>query len=512
MSISIPLKHLKIVPFRWDYSFEYILITYKEGAMMGKKNKDFVEKITAMEDDFAQWYTDVVKQAELVDYGQVRGTMIMKPYGYAIWENIKNELDRKIKETGHSNVSFPLFIPESLLQKEKDHVEGFAPEVAWVTHGGEDELVERLAIRPTSEVLFCDYYSKNIHSYRDLPKLYNQWANVVRWEKTTRPFLRSSEFHWQEGHTAHATKGDAEHETNRMLKEYADLAEKYLAIPVYRGRKTEREKFAGAEYTLTIEALMHDGKALQSGTSHYFGTGFAEAFDITYLDENGDSQFAHQTSWGVSTRIMGALIMVHSDNRGLVVPPRIAPTQAMIVPIAQHKEGVLDKAYDLRDQLKDLVRVDIDASDKMPGLKFNEYEMKGIPVRIEFGPKDIEKEQVVLARRDTGEKEFVPLTELEERLPKLLEEVQQNLYDQALKHREDMTTAVKSFNEFKEVLENKGGFIKAMWCGEDACEEKIKEETSATSRCIPEEQESISDTCVCCGKEAKELVYWAKAY
>jgi prolyl-tRNA synthetase len=479
---------------------------------LGKKNKQFVEKITAMEDDFAQWYTDVVKQAELVDYGLVRGTMIIKPYGYAIWENIKDQLDKKIKETGHSNVAFPVFIPESLLQKEKDHVEGFAPEVAWITHGGEEELQERLAFRPTSEVLFCDYYSKNIHSYRDLPMLYNQWANVVRWEKTTRPFLRSSEFHWQEGHTAHATDEDASQETNRMLGVYADLVEEYLAIPVLKGRKTDKEKFAGAKYTLTIESLMHDGKALQSGTSHHFGSGFAEAFDITYLDENGKSQYVHQTSWGLSTRIMGALIMVHGDNRGLVVPPKIAPTQAMIVPIAQHKEGVLDKAYALRDQLKDLVRVGIDASDKMPGWKFNEYEMKGIPVRVEMGPKDIEKEQVVLVRRDTGEKEFVALAELEERLPKLLEEIQTNLYNKALEHRNEMTSIATNMDEFKQTLDQKGGFIKAMWCGDLACEEKIKEDTTATSRCIPFEQENVADTCVCCGKEAKEMVYWAKAY
>ncbi len=479
---------------------------------LGKKNKQFVEKITAMEENFAQWYTDVVKQAELVDYGQVRGTMIIRPYGFAIWENIRDVLDEKFKETGHTNVAFPLFIPESLLQKEKDHVEGFAPEVAWVTHGGDEELAERLAVRPTSEVLFCDYYSKNIHSYRDLPKLYNQWGNVVRWEKTTRPFLRSSEFHWQEGHTAHATDEEASEETERMLGIYADVVEKYLAIPVLKGKKTDKEKFAGAKYTLTIESLMHDGKALQSGTSHHFGSGFAEAFDITYLDENGDSQYVHQTSWGLSTRIMGALIMVHGDNRGLVIPPRIAPTQAMIVPIAQHKEGVLDKAYDLRDQLKDIVRVDIDASDKMPGWKFNEYEMKGIPVRIEMGPKDIEKEQVVLVRRDTGEKEFVPLAALPTRLPALLDEVQANLYQRAEDHLHEKTNTATNMEEFATILEEQAGFIKAMWCGDVACEEKIKEATLATSRCIPFEQEKVADTCVCCGKEAKELVYWAKAY
>lgn len=479
---------------------------------MGKKNKQFVEKVTAMEDDFAQWYTDVVKQAELVDYGPVRGTMIIKPYGYAIWENIRDEIDSRIKETGHQNVSFPMFIPESLLQKEKDHIEGFAPEVAWVTHGGEEELQERLVVRPTSEVLFCEYYSKNIHSYRDLPMLYNQWANVVRWEKTTRPFLRSLEFHWQEGHTAHATQEDAEQETNRMLDMYASVCEEILAIPVLKGRKTDKEKFAGAEYTLTIESLMHDGKALQSGTSHYFGTGFADAFDIRYLDKEGKQQLVHQTSWGITTRIIGALIMVHGDNRGLVVPPRMAPTQAMIVPIAQHKEGVLDKAYELRDRLKGIARVDIDASDKMPGWKFNEYEMKGIPVRIEMGPKDIENNQVVLARRDTGDKEFVSLDDLELRLPALLEEIQKDLFDKALAHREEMTSVAKTLDEFGEILESKGGFIKAMWCGDEACEDKIKEEFSATSRCIPFEQEKVSETCVCCGKPAKELVYWGKAY
>ncbi|TRM11329.1 proline--tRNA ligase [Lentibacillus cibarius] len=479
---------------------------------MSKNNKQFVEKITAMEDDFAQWYTDVVKQAELVDYGAVRGTMIIKPYGFAIWENIRDQLDRRFKETGHSNVSFPLFIPESMLQKEKDHIEGFAPEVAWVTKGGEEELEERICVRPTSEVLFGEYYAKNIHSYRDLPKLFNQWSNVVRWEKTTRPFLRSLEFLWQEGHTAHATQEEAEEETAQMLDIYAEICEDYLAIPVLRGKKTEKEKFAGAEYTLTVESLMHDGKALQSGTSHYFGTGFAEAFDIRYLNKDGEQQPVHQTSWGMSTRIMGALIMVHGDNRGLVIPPRIAPTQAMIVPVAQHKEGVLDKAYDLRDRLQHLVRVDIDSSDKKPGWKFNEYEMKGIPVRIEMGPKDIENEQVVLVRRDTGDKEFVPLSELEERLPALLEEVQQNIYNQALTHLNETTTTAKNMDEFKQALDEKPGFIQAMWCGDHTCEEKIKDETSATSRCIPFEQQHVSDSCVYCGREAKELVYWARAY
>ncbi|MEI3604098.1 proline--tRNA ligase [Pseudogracilibacillus sp. SE30717A] len=476
------------------------------------KNKQFVEKVTAMEEDFPQWYTDVVKQAELVDYGPVRGTMIIEPYGFALWENIRDELDRQIKETGHSNVSFPLFIPESLLQKEKDHIEGFAPEVAWVTHGGEEELGERICVRPTSEVLFCEYYSNKIHSYRDLPKLYNQWSNVVRWEKTTRPFLRSLEFLWQEGHTAHATHEEAAEETDKMLNVYADVVENYLAIPVIKGRKTESEKFAGANYTLTIECLMHDGKALQAGTSHLFGTGFAEAFDIQYLDKEGKQQYVHQTSWGITTRLIGALIMVHGDNRGLVIPPRIAPIQAMIVPIAQHKEGVLDKAYELRDKLAQYVRVDIDSSDKMPGWKFNECEMKGYPVRIELGPRDIEKNQVVIVRRDTNEKEFVAIDELEEQLPKILEDIQQNLFDKALAHRNTKTTAVKSFKEMEKALEDNPGFMKAMWCGDEACEEKVKEEYQVTSRCIPFEQEKIDDKCFCCGRDADQMVYWARAY
>ncbi|GIN87709.1 proline--tRNA ligase 2 [Heyndrickxia sporothermodurans] len=476
------------------------------------KDKKFVEEITAMEDDFAQWYTDVVKKADLVDYSSVRGSMIIRPYGFAIWENIRDVLDGKIKETGHENIYMPLLIPESLLQKEKDHIEGFAPEVAWVTHGGSEELTERLVIRPTSEVLFGEHYANIIHSYRDLPKLYNQWANVVRWEKTTRPFLRSLEFLWQEGHTCHATSEDAQEETDRMLEVYANVCEQYLAIPVLRGRKTEKEKFAGAVHTLTIESLMHDGKALQSGTSHYLGTGFAEAFGIQYTDKNGELQTVHQTSWGITTRLIGALIMVHGDNRGLVVPPKIAPKQVMIVPIAQHKEGVLDKAYELRDQLKKIARVDIDASDKMPGWKFNEYEMKGVPLRLEVGPKDIEKGQVVLARRDTGEKIIVPMAELETKVTELLDEIQKNLFEKAKAHREERTSVALNMDEFKQILVDKPGFIKAMWCGDVACENFIKDETSATSRCIPFEGEKVSDTCVCCGGEAKHLVYWAKAY
>ncbi|WP_411675479.1 proline--tRNA ligase [Bacillus sp. S3] len=474
--------------------------------------KEFVKDVTSMDEDFAQWYTDVVTKADLIDYSSVRGSMIIRPYGYALWDNIKNELDRRIKETGHENVYMPLFIPESLLQKEKDHVEGFAPEVAWVTHGGSEPLAERLVVRPTSEVLFCEHYSKIIHSHRDLPKLYNQWANVVRWEKTTRPFLRTLEFLWQEGHTAHATDEDAMEETIKMLNVYAELCETILAIPVVKGQKTEKEKFAGAKATFTIESLMHDGKALQSGTSHHFGTGFAEAFGIQYTDKEGKLQYVHQTSWGFTTRIIGALIMVHGDDRGLVIPPKAAPTQVMIVPIAQHKEGVLDFAYDLKKSLSAVARVDIDASDKKPGWKFNEYEMKGIPVRLEVGPKDIENKQVVLVRRDTLEKVVVPMDELETKLVELLDDIQANLYNKALNHREERTTVALTLPEMKESLEGKPGFIKAMWCGDLACEEKIKEDAGATSRCIPFEQEQLSDSCVCCGKEAKQMVYWAKAY
>ncbi len=480
---------------------------------MGKKQKQFVEEITSMDEDFARWYTDVVKKAELVDYGAVRGSMIIRPYGYAIWENIQKVLDEKIKETGHENVYMPLFIPESLLQKEKDHIEGFAPEVAWVTHGGSEELTERICVRPTSEVLFCEHYKDVIHSYRDLPKLYNQWSNVVRWEKTTRPFLRSLEFLWQEGHTAHATEQEATEETYKMLDVYAGMAEKYLAIPVIKGKKTEKEKFAGAHFTLTIESMMHDGKALQSGTSHYLGTGFAEAFGIQFTDQDGEQKHVHQTSWGFTTRMIGALIMVHGDNRGLVLPPKIAPKQLIIVPIAQHKEGVLDKAYDLQKELAEEFRVDIDASDKMPGWKFNEYEMKGVPLRLEIGPKDIEKNQVVLVRRDTGDKQFIPIHELKETVSKVLQDIQHQLYVKAKDRLQNKTYIAENMGEFEEKLNQEGGgFIKAMWCGDEKCEVTIKEKTSATSRCIPFEQENVSDTCVCCGSKAKELVYWAKAY
>jgi prolyl-tRNA synthetase len=474
--------------------------------------KEFVKDVTSMEDDFAQWYTDVVTKAELIDYSSVRGSMILRPYGYAIWENIQQQLDKAIKKTGHENVYMPLFIPESLLQKEKDHIEGFAPEVAWVTHGGEEKLTERLCVRPTSEVLFGEHFKNIIHSYRDLPKLYNQWANVVRWEKTTRPFLRTLEFLWQEGHTCHETDEDAHEETVRMLNVYAELCEEYLALPVIKGQKTEKEKFAGAKYTYTIESLMHDGKALQSGTSHHLGDGFAKAFGIQFTNREGKLQHVQQTSWGFTTRIIGAMIMVHGDNRGLVVPPKIAPTQLMIVPIAQHKEGVLDFAYNLREKLSASIRVGIDASDKKPGWKFNEYEMKGIPLRLEVGPRDIEQEQVVLVRRDTGEKQTVSITELETKIQQLLTEIQNSLYEKARKHREEKTSIAKTYDEFKKTLDEQSGFIKAMWCGEQVCEDFIKDETGATSRCMPFEQEMLTDKCVCCEKEAKHLVYWAKAY
>ncbi|GFR36363.1 proline--tRNA ligase [Thermobrachium celere] len=480
--------------------------------MANEKDKKLVEAITSMDEDFAQWYTDIVKKAELADYSSVKGCMIIRPYGYAIWENIQKDLDARFKATGHENVYMPLFIPESLLRKEAEHVEGFAPEVAWVTHGGSEQLAERLCVRPTSETLFCEHFSKIVQSYKDLPKLYNQWCSVVRWEKTTRPFLRTTEFLWQEGHTIHATAEEAEEETIRMLNVYAQHCEEVLAIPVIKGRKTDKEKFAGAQATYTIESLMHDGKALQTGTSHYFGDNFARAFNIRYLDKNGQLQYVHETSWGVTTRLIGAVIMVHGDNNGLKLPPRVAPIQVVIVPIAQHKEGVLDKANELKDRLSKVVRVKLDDSDKMPGWKFAEYEMKGVPVRLEVGPKDIEKNQVVLVRRDTMEKIAVSMDNLEQEVLKLLDDIHNNMLETARKNRDEHTYVATNMEEFKDIVENKPGFIKAMWCGDRACEDKIKEETGATSRCIPFEQETLSDKCVCCGKPAKHMVYWGRAY
>ncbi len=476
------------------------------------QDKKMVEAITAMNDDFTQWYTDVIKKADLVDYSSVRGCMIIRPYGYAIWENIQKNLDARFKETGHENVYMPMFIPESLLQKEKDHVEGFAPEVAWVTHGGKEELAEKLCVRPTSETLFCDHYANIIHSYRDLPKLYNQWCSVVRWEKTTRPFLRTLEFLWQEGHTAHATAEEAQEETIKMLNVYADFCEKVLAIPVIKGRKTEKEKFAGAMATYTIESLMHDGKALQSGTSHNFGDGFARAFGIQYTDKNNQLQYVHQTSWGMTTRLIGAIIMVHGDDSGLVLPPEIAPTQVMIIPIQMHKEGVLEKAVELKDRLAKVSRVKVDDSDKMPGWKFSEHEMRGIPLRLEVGPKDIEKNQVVLVRRDNGEKLFVSIDELETKVPELLKSIQSGLLEKARNLRDSKTYTVSTMEEFEKTVNETPGFIKALWCGDQACEDAVKEKTSATARCIPFEQEEKTGKCFCCGKPSKHLVYWGKAY
>ncbi len=476
-------------------------------------NKKMVEAITSMGEDFAQWYTDVVKKAELIDYSSVKGCLIIKPYGYAIWENIQRELDRRFKETGVENVYMPLFIPESLLEKEKDHVEGFAPEVAWVTQGGLQPLQEKLCVRPTSETLFCDFYKNLIQSYRDLPKVYNQWCSVVRWEKETRPFLRSREFLWQEGHTIHATEEQAEARTVQMLNLYADFCEDYLAIPVIRGQKTEKEKFAGAEATYTIEALMHDGKALQSGTSHNFGDGFARAFGIQYADKNNQLQYAHQTSWGVSTRIIGAIIMVHGDDSGLVLPPKVAPVQVMVIPVQMQKEGVLEKATELYERLAKVARTKIDDSDKTPGWKFADCEMRGIPVRVELGPKDIEAGHCVVVRRDTREKITVALDEIETKIPEILETVQKDMFERAKAHRDSHIWDAHNYEELKDIAANKPGFIRAMWCEDRACEEKIKDELAVSSRCMPfNDQEHISDVCVCCGKPAKKLVYWGKAY
>ncbi len=476
------------------------------------KNEKMVKAITSMDEDFAKWYTDVVSKAELMDYSSVKGCMIIRPYGYAIWENIQHILDGMFKATGHENVCMPMFIPESLLQKEKDHVEGFAPEVAWVTHGGSGPLEERLCVRPTSETLFCDHYKNIIHSYRDLPKLYNQWCSVVRWEKTTRPFLRSREFLWQEGHTIHATAEEAQAETVQMLNVYAEFAEKYLAIPVIKGIKTEKERFAGAVETYTIEALMHDGKALQSGTSHFFGDGFAKAFGIQFTDKENKLSTPFQTSWGVSTRLIGAIIMTHGDDNGLVLPPAIAPVQVVVVPIASHKEGVVEKASEVYENLKKVCRAKIDLSEQSPGWKFAEYEMKGVPLRIEIGPRDIENGECVVVRRDNREKTVVKLCNLENEIPKLLDAVRDGLYNKALEHRNTATFDAKNLEELTEIADTKPGFIRAMWCGDRECEEKLKEVAGVSSRCIPFEQEEISDVCVCCGKKADKMLYWGKAY
>ncbi|QZY54656.1 proline--tRNA ligase [Crassaminicella profunda] len=480
---------------------------------MAKKQKGFVEDITPMEVDFPQWYTDVIKKTDMVDYSPVKGFMVIKAYGYAIWENIQKYMDKRFKDTGHKNMYFPLLIPENLLKKEAEHVEGFAPEVAWVTHGGDEKLAERLCVRPTSETIICSMYSKWLNSYRELPYLYNQWCSVVRWEKSTRPFLRTSEFLWQEGHTLHETEEEAQTETLQMLDIYRETAEDLLAIPVVTGRKSEKEKFAGAHATYTMEALMHDGKALQAGTSHNLGQHFTKAFDISFLGRNGEMEHPYHTSWGVSTRLIGGIIMVHGDNRGLVLPPRVAPTQVVIIPIAQHKEGVLDKAYELKKALGEDIRIEIDDNENnSPGWKFNEWEMKGVPIRIEVGPRDIEKNQVMIFRRDTLEKQPVPMEGLKDTVTKLLDDIHDNMLEKARNYREEKTYYVESLEDFKQKQEEKPGFAKAMWCGNRECEEHVKAETGATIRCIPFEQEDLGDKCHFCGKEAKHMVYVARAY
>jgi prolyl-tRNA synthetase len=480
---------------------------------MSNRQEDFVSHITKQNEDFSQWYTDVILKADLIDYSPVKGCMVIKPHGYAIWENMQAEMDRRFKATGHKNAYFPLFIPESLLQKEAEHVEGFAPEVAWVTYGGKEELAERIAVRPTSETIICSMYSKWIRSYRDLPVLYNQWCNVVRWEKSTRPFLRTSEFLWQEGHTAHATEEDAEQETLKMLEVYKDFAENVLAIPVIVGRKSEKEKFAGALRTYTMEAMMLDGKALQAGTSHNLGQHFAKVFDISFLDRDGQLKYVWTTSWGTSTRMIGGVIMVHGDDRGLVLPPKIAPYQVVIVPVAQHKKGVLQRASEVYDMLSQQFRVEMDDRDTYsPGWKFNEWELKGVPVRLELGPRDIEKEQVVLVRRDNGQKMDVPVENLVDTLTRLMDELHISIFNKALSFREKHTYDAKSFEELKSIINNEIGFVRAMWCGDPACEAEIKEQTGATCRCIPFEQQQIDSRCAVCGKEADSIAIFARAY
>ena len=472
--------------------------------------KKMVEQITSMEEDFAKWYTDIVKKADLIDYSSVKGCMIIRPYGYAIWENIQKLMDARFKATGVENIYMPMFIPESLLNKEKDHVEGFAPEVAWVTHGGSERLAEKLCVRPTSDTLFCEHYANIIKSYRDLPKLYNQWCSVVRWEKTTRPFLRSREFLWQEGHTMHATAEDAENETLTMLNVYADFFEKDLGIPVLKGKKTDKEKFAGAKATYTVEALMHDGKALQGGTSHNFGDGFAKAFDIKYLDKDNTLKYCHQTSWGVSTRIIGAIIMTHGDERGLVLPPVVAPIQAVIVPIAARKPGVIEACEELEAKLKSAgVRVTLDKSDNSPGWKFNEWEMKGVSVRIELGPRDIEAGKMLCARRDTLEKVEMSLENAVENVQELLVSVQKGLLEKARTRRDERIVYADDMAGILAGVEA-GNFVKAGWCGCRECEDKIKEETAATARVFAEGESA--ETCAVCGKKAEHVIVYARAY
>ena len=478
---------------------------------MAKDKK--VEQITNLEDDFAQWYTDICRKAELVEYASVKGFTILRPYGFAIWENMQRLMDAEFKKTGHENVAMPVLIPESLLKKEGELVNGFAPEVAWVTMGGSEKLEERLAFRPTSETMFCDHWSRVLQTYRQLPMLYNQWCSVIRWEKTTRPFLRSREFWWQEGHTIHETAEEAQAETMQQLNCYADFFRHVLAIPVVPGRKTEKEKFAGAEATYTVECMMKDRKALQGATSHYFGDKFSRAYDVTFTGRDNKLQYPFQTSWGSTTRMIGAVIMTHGDNHGLVLPPAIAPIQVAVIPVAQHKPGVLDKANALYESLKTKFRVKLDDTDNSPGWKFSQYEMQGVPLRLEIGPKDIEQNQCVLVRRDTREKIFVSLDNLEGEIEKALQAVHDGLYERALKNLEEKTFTATTYEEFLDIAENKPGFIKAMWCGDSACEDKLKDATGGVkSRCIPFKEEHLSDVCVCCGKPAKHMVYWGRQY
>ncbi len=514
---------IKVVPRSFalrakDFFYSYLLLDEMmcrriEGNHMAKK-KEFVEHITSQQEDFSRWYTDVIMNADMVDYSEIKGCMVIKPYGYGIWELIQKELDRRFKETGHKNAYFPMLIPESLLMKEAEHVEGFAPEVAWVTQGGGEPLQERLAIRPTSETIICSMYSKWVQSYRDLPLLLNQWCSVLRWEKTTRPFLRTSEFLWQEGHTVHETQEEAEEETMRMIHVYKEFAENVLAIPVIAGQKSEKEKFAGADHTYTMEAMMLDGRALQMGTSHNLGQNFAKGFDIQYLSREGKREYAWQTSWGVSTRMIGGIIMVHGDDRGLKLPPKVAPIQCMVIPVAAHKPGITQKARDLKDLLSAAgIRTEIDEREQSVGWKFNECELRGIPVRIEIGPKDLEQQQVVAVRRDTLEKKVLSWDALPEAIEKLLKDIHQNMFNMAKEYRDKKIYYARNFEEFKQGIEEGKGFVKAPWCGETDCELEIKAETGATTRCMPlDEHDTIKGVCVHCGKPAKKIMYFGKSY
>jgi len=476
-------------------------------------DNDFVKDITNIEEEFAKWYTDIVIKAELADYTSVKGFCAIRPYGYAIWENLQKYADAKFKEVGVKNVSMPVLIPEGLLQKEKDHVKGFAPEVAWVTEAGGEKLEERLCVRPTSETIFCEMYAKWLSSWRDLPYLYNQWCNVLRWEKETRPFLRSREFLWQEGHTIHATEQEAREFTLKMHKVYQDVSENLLALPAVIGMKTESEKFAGAVETYTIETLMHDGRALQAGTSHYLGQNFTKPYEVKFSNSEGKEEFAYQTSWGISTRFIGAIIMAHGDNRGLKLPPKVAPIQVIVVPVAANKEGVKEKATEIYEELKKNYRADIDLRDQYsPGYKFNYWEMKGVPIRLEIGPRDIENNQCVLVRRDTFEKTIVSLDEVDKKVGELLDDIHNNMYNMCLENQVKRTTEAHNMDEFEKNLEENQGYIKAMWCGDEACEDKIHEVTGAKSRCIPFDKFDIDTKCVCCSKPAKYGVIWARQY